>query len=68
MMDRVFVLGALTEPEALKTAGLGSYETIGKAIAADCRHQTGDLWNHDLLRHNSGEIARLRQFVRPFLF
>jgi hypothetical protein len=27
LSDRVFVLGALTDPEALKRAGLGSYES-----------------------------------------
>src|SRR5258705_3077683 len=32
LADRVFVIGALSEPEALK-ATLGSYETIGKALA-----------------------------------
>jgi hypothetical protein len=68
LRDRVFVLGALTEPEALRSAGLGSYETIGREAASDCRDDTDSTWGHDLLRHNAGEIARLRQHVRPILF
>jgi len=31
LIDRVFVLGVWSEPEALKGAGLGSYETIGRS-------------------------------------
>src|SRR5437867_3937915 len=30
LIDRVFILGTLSEPEALRQGGLGSYETIGK--------------------------------------
>ena len=67
LIHRVFILGVWTEPEDLKTR-LGSYETIGKAMAKDCREGTNATWGHDLLRHNAGEIDRLRQQVRPFLF
>jgi hypothetical protein len=35
--NRVFVLGVLTEPEALKQKGLGSYDEIGKKMADECR-------------------------------
>ncbi len=59
LMERVFVLGALSEPEALRSAGLGSYESIGREIAKGCREETMAIWSHELLRHNSGEIARL---------
>ncbi len=68
LRNRVFVLGALSEPEALKSAGLGSYETIGLALARDCRHGTDSTWGHRLLRHNAAEPSRLRQLVRPILF
>jgi len=68
LTDRVFVLGTSSEPEALKTAGLGTYETIGKAMAEDCRQETSTIWGHELLRHNAGELARLRHQVRPILF
>jgi len=68
LLERVFILGALSEPEALKQAHLGSYETIGKALAEDCRDGTDATWAHKLLRHNAGELYRLREFVRPILF
>ncbi len=67
LVDRVFVLGAWTEPEALRAA-LGPYETIGRKMARDCREGTDATWGHPLLRHNAIEIDRLRQHVRPMLF
>ena len=68
LAERVFVLGALTEPEGLKRAGLGSPEEIGLAMAKDCRERTDTIWNHDLLRHNVPELERLLPLVRPILF
>jgi hypothetical protein len=68
LKDRVFILGALTEPEDLKRAGLGHYEAIGRALSEDCREGTDNTWGHDLLRHNANEITRLRQHVRQILF
>lgn len=67
LKDRVFVLGAWGEPEALK-ANLGDYETIGMAMAKDCREETDTTWGHDLLQHNASELDRLREHVRPILF
>ena len=67
LQDRVFILGALTEPEDLKLE-LGSYESIGLAMARDCVEGTNFTWNHRLLRHNGTEIDRLRTHVQPFLF
>ncbi len=67
LSHRVFTLGAWTEPERLKSR-LGSYETIGRAIAKDCREDTDTTWGHRLLRHNDGEVGRLRRYVRPILF
>ena len=67
LTGRVFILGALTEPEALK-ADLGSYETIGLAMARDCREETDTTWGHRLLRHNERELDRVRAKVRPILF
>jgi hypothetical protein len=66
--ERVYILGALNEPEDLKSANLGSYETIGLAMAQDCREETDKIWGHDLLKHNAGELDRLRVRVRPILF
>ncbi len=68
LAGRVFVLGALTEPEALKQAGLGSLEQIGLGLAKDCREGTDTLWRHPLLQHNAPELERLLQHVRPILF
>lgn len=67
LRDRVFIIGALSEPEKLKPT-LGDYETIGRKLANDCRDGTGKTWGHDLLRNNANEISRLRQHVRPILF
>jgi hypothetical protein len=68
LFDRVFVLGALSEPEALRQASLGSYETIGKAMAGDCRNGTHAIWSHQLLNHNSGELSRLGHALHDILF
>jgi len=68
LTDRVFILGAWSEPEELKKAGLGTYETIGKAMAEDCRSGTNTTWGHNLLQHNASEIGRLRQHILPILF
>ena len=67
LRGRVYVLGSLSEPEDLR-ADLGSPETIGLALARDCRENTDRTWGHRLLRHNAGELQRLRENVRPFLF
>ncbi len=67
LIDRVFILGAWTEPEDLR-ADLRSYETIGMAMAKDCREGTESTWGHALLRHNSLEINRLHPHLQPILF
>ncbi|HXW13079.1 MAG TPA: hypothetical protein VEN79_01090 [Terriglobia bacterium] len=68
LADRVFILGAFTTPEALRQANLGTYENIGLAMAKDCREETNIIWGHELLQHNSSELDRLREHVRPILF
>src|SRR5580658_9415 len=60
LTKRVYILGALNEPEDLRTE-LGSYETIGLAMAQDCREGTSRTWDHPLLRHNANELDRLRE-------
>ena len=67
LADRVFILGVWSEPEKLP-ADLGSYESLGAKLASDCREETDATWQHTLLRHNAGELDRLRQHVRPILF
>jgi hypothetical protein len=68
LMDRVFILGAWSEPEALKMALGCSFESIGLRMAQDCREGTDATWGHQLLRHNAAEIGRLREHVCPVLF
>jgi hypothetical protein len=67
MRDRVFILGVLSEPEALRQ-DLGSLETIGMNLAKDCREEPDTTCSHHLLRHNAIELARLRQSVGEILF
>jgi len=67
LKERVFILGALTEPEDLKH-DLGTFETIGLALARDCRENANATWGHALLQHNSAEVDRLRIRIRPILF
>jgi hypothetical protein len=68
LAERVFILGALTNPEALRQASLGSYEDIGLAMAEDCREGPDTVWGHELLRHNTAELERMLHHVRPILF
>jgi hypothetical protein len=67
LKERVFVLGAWSEPEELRR-NLGSYETVGSTLAGECRENTAATWDHPLLCHNAGELERLRKDVRAFLF
>jgi len=70
LKERVFVLGAQSEPENLKKniANLNTFEAIGKALAQDCVNETDDIWGRDLLKHNRNELDRMISFVKPFLF
>lgn len=66
--ERVFILGALSKPEALRQAGLGSYEEIGFAMARDCHEGTSTMWGHKLLCHNATELGRLTKRASQILF
>jgi len=65
---RVFVLGVLSEPENLRTDINKNFEEIGEALAKDCSDNTNELWGHNLLKHNKGELDRMASSVKPFLF
>jgi len=67
LRSRVFILGVWSEPEDLRRE-LGSFETIGRNMAKDCRDETDAIWKHNLLRHNLIELARLRQHAGDILF
>ena len=68
LAERVFILGALSTPEALKKANLGSYDEIGRALAKDCREGSETIWGHELLQHNKPELERMLHHLRPILF
>ncbi|MEW6281449.1 MAG: hypothetical protein AB1758_22760 [Candidatus Eremiobacterota bacterium] len=64
--DRAFVVGVWSEPEE----DFGSYEKLGRRLASDCRQEGGEAnaWEHELLAHNRGELARMRQALAPIVF
>jgi hypothetical protein len=62
--DRVFVIGSLIEPENLK-ADLGTPETIGRALAEDCRQGTNKTWSHRHLLHKAQELETLARASSP---
>ena len=66
--ERVFILGVLKEPEDLKKSLKKKFEDIGETLAANCADNTGELWEHTLLRHNKNELERMVAHVKPFLF
>ncbi len=68
LKDRVFVLGARGEPEQLRTTLKLSFEKLGRALAKECHEGTREVWRHDLLAHNAGELDRMLPKVRPILF
>jgi hypothetical protein len=68
LTERVFILGALTKPEELKSRFGLTYSEIGSKIAQECRDGSDTIWEQELLRHNAGELARLRECVRSILF
>lgn len=66
--DRVFVVGSLDNPEALKAALGESLEQIGRTMAQDCRDGSTHAFGHEHLRHNDPELVRLRASVCSWLF
>jgi hypothetical protein len=69
LIDRVFVIGALVEPEDLKRSlGHKSFEEIGEILAEECRANESNLWNHELLIHNQDEINRMPPIIKEILF
>jgi hypothetical protein len=67
VQDRVFILGARSNPEELKKDFKG-FEAIGKALADDCMNGTNNTWTHPLLSHNAAEIARMQADIATILF
>jgi hypothetical protein len=68
-LSAIFLPGIFLLPPIFeRIPGLGSLEAVGKALAKDCREDTDMTWGHNLLKHNTGELERLREHVRPILF
>ena len=64
LIDRVFIIGVWTEPEALRRANLGSYETIGRRwrrIAAKKPIRLGGMISFDTMQ------VRLTVYVSAFV-
>lgn len=68
LVDRVFVLGSMLEPQDLRKDLGVSFESLGRALAKDCREDSNLTWHHPMLVHNLGELTRLREQVRDILF
>jgi hypothetical protein len=68
LMNRVFVIGAWSEPEDLRKARLGTFEEIGFKLAEECRSDSKSTWDHELLKHNADEVVRMASVLRPILF
>lgn len=68
LIERVFILGVQSNPEMLRRVTNNTFEGIGEALAEDCVNKTTELWGHDLLKHNTTELDRMKLSVRPFLF
>jgi hypothetical protein len=69
LRDRVFVLGARGEPEALRNKLGKNFEEIGKALAGDCHSSASTTWDDDLLAHNRPEIERMTKCgIQKILF
>jgi len=67
LIERVFILGVWLEPEDFPKR-LGSLEQIGKQLASECQDNTRNVWNHELLQHNSNELDRMNATIKPILF
>jgi hypothetical protein len=70
VLDRVFIIGARIKPETLKRTlpGRPSFESIGKALAEDCRANTRTIWGTPDLVCNSAELDRMTATVSRCLF
>ncbi len=70
VQNRVFIIGARKDPERLRQTlpGRPSFESIGKALAEDCRANRRTIWGTADLECNSNELDRMTATVRGCLF
>lgn len=65
---RVYVLGALTEAETLRTVSKMSFSKIGMELADECSQNEAVLWNNPQAQHNHAERMRVHAGCNNFLF
>ena len=68
LKDRVFMLGTLHEPEALKADLRLGLEKVGETMANQCFDTHAEFWEHAHLRHNKSELARLKSTLFNAIF
>ena len=68
LVDRIYLLSARDDPEALRSSQRQSFERLGELLAKDCALDQPGLWDDEHLRHNKPELSRLIADVKPFLF
>jgi hypothetical protein len=68
LVGRIFILGSESDPEDLSNALGMSFETIGHRLAEECREDTRETWNHDLLTRSRQEIDRMDSSIREILY
>jgi hypothetical protein len=66
--DRVFIVGTLGEPEILKKSLNLPLEMIGGIVADECFDPDSKIWQHDQLKHNAVEVARLKSALSNAVF
>lgn len=63
LIDRVFVLGVLSEPEILSKLVGQTEEEMGEQLAEACMNGVDGLWSDPLLKHNGGELKRMQSLI-----
>jgi hypothetical protein len=64
---RVYVLGALTEAETLRTVSRMSFSKIGIELANECSQNTAVVWDNSQAKHNHPERMRIHAGCSHFL-
>ncbi|MBL8891673.1 MAG: hypothetical protein JNL67_16960 [Planctomycetaceae bacterium] len=65
---RLFLIGALAEPEILKREVQKPFEDLGRQLAEECCTDNYQIWSNPQFVHCADQIQRLRSKLRPWLF
>ena len=68
LRDRVFIIGTWKDAEAVSGYDLGSRETVGYKLAEECFSDKRELWNHEQLKCNASELARMTDLIKTIVF